>query len=212
MEIHQLARCRMNRTKKLIMTLLPVVVLGLGTTAQAQDTPPPSDTPPPPRRPPCTTRAARATAPASASAQPSRWPAAFPALNVVYDHGPVPRRGPAGIHERPARCPRWRPQQHLVVRRGRLVPPPQGRVERPVGGRCRRHQLHVAPDPFPTRSPRSNRASWPGPSSRPTLRSSSGAGLAFVLGERQRRVLLLRRPAHAWAAASRTSSGRHRLP
>jgi hypothetical protein len=38
----------MNRTKKLISTLLPVVVLGLGTAAQAQDTPPPSEPPPPP--------------------------------------------------------------------------------------------------------------------------------------------------------------------
>src|SRR5688572_19655147 len=48
MEIHKLARCRMNRTKKLIMALLPAVVLGLGTTAQAQDTPPSEPPPPPP--------------------------------------------------------------------------------------------------------------------------------------------------------------------
>ena len=38
----------MNRTKKLIMTLVPVVVLGLGASAQAQETPPPSEPPPPP--------------------------------------------------------------------------------------------------------------------------------------------------------------------
>jgi hypothetical protein len=37
----------MNRTKKLIATLLAAVVLGLGTAAQAQDTPPPSEPPPP---------------------------------------------------------------------------------------------------------------------------------------------------------------------
>src|SRR5262245_15766064 len=48
MELHKLARCRMNRTKKLIMSLLAVVVLGLAATAQAQDTPPPAPPPPPP--------------------------------------------------------------------------------------------------------------------------------------------------------------------
>ena len=46
MDIHKLARCRMKRTKKLIMTLFAVVVLGLGATAQAQDTPPPLEPPP----------------------------------------------------------------------------------------------------------------------------------------------------------------------
>src|SRR5262245_54605711 len=46
MEIHKTARCRMNRTRKLFMSLLAVVVLGLAATAQAQDTPPPA--PPPP--------------------------------------------------------------------------------------------------------------------------------------------------------------------
>jgi len=35
----------MNRTKKLLMTLMAAVVLGLGATAQAQDSPPPA--PPP---------------------------------------------------------------------------------------------------------------------------------------------------------------------
>ena len=38
----------MKRTKKLIMTLVPAVVLGLGASAQAQETPPPSEPPPPP--------------------------------------------------------------------------------------------------------------------------------------------------------------------
>jgi len=38
----------MNRTKKLITTLLAVAVMGVTATAQAQDTPPPSEPPPPP--------------------------------------------------------------------------------------------------------------------------------------------------------------------
>ncbi len=38
----------MNRTKKLITSLVAAAVLGLGATAQAQETPPPTETPPPP--------------------------------------------------------------------------------------------------------------------------------------------------------------------
>ena len=37
----------MNLTKNLIMTLVPAVVLGLGTTSQAQESPPPAASPPP---------------------------------------------------------------------------------------------------------------------------------------------------------------------
>jgi hypothetical protein len=37
----------MKRIKKLIMTLVPAVALGLAATAQAQETPPPSEPPPP---------------------------------------------------------------------------------------------------------------------------------------------------------------------
>src|SRR4029078_12816716 len=50
MEIHKHARCWMNRTKKLISSLIAVAVLGMGAAAQAQTetTPPPSETPPPP--------------------------------------------------------------------------------------------------------------------------------------------------------------------
>jgi len=77
----------MNRTKKLIMTLLPVVVLGLGTTAQAQDTPPPSDPPPPP--PPTAHRSSSSGDGAGlgfgATVPLSGGP--FPSANVVYDMG-----------------------------------------------------------------------------------------------------------------------------
>lgn len=77
----------MNRTKKLIMTLLPVVVLGLGTTAQAQDTPPPSE--PPPSPPPTAHRSSSSGDGAGlgfgAALPLSGGP--FPSANVVYDMG-----------------------------------------------------------------------------------------------------------------------------
>jgi hypothetical protein len=46
MDIHKTTRCRMKRTKKLCMTLVAAVVVGLGATAHAQETPPPSSPPP----------------------------------------------------------------------------------------------------------------------------------------------------------------------
>src|SRR5262245_16290711 len=49
MDIHKTARCLMNRTKKLIMTLVAAVVVGLGASAQAQETPPPASPPPEPQ-------------------------------------------------------------------------------------------------------------------------------------------------------------------
>jgi hypothetical protein len=76
----------MNRTKKLIMTLLPVVVLGLGTTAQAQDTPPPSE--PPPSPPPAVHHSSSSGDGAGlgiGATVPLSGVGSFPAANVVYD-------------------------------------------------------------------------------------------------------------------------------
>jgi len=99
----------MNGTKKLIMTLLPVVVLGLGTTAQAQETPPPSDAPPPP--PPTTHRSSSsgdgaglgfgATYTLSGSPQFG----GLPALNVVYDMGAFHVEGLLGFTSDPPGVP-----------------------------------------------------------------------------------------------------------
>jgi hypothetical protein len=76
----------MNRTKKLFMTLLPVVVLGLGTTAQAQETPP-SDTPPP-SPPPAVHHSSSSGDGAGlgiGGTIPLSGLGSFPAANVVYD-------------------------------------------------------------------------------------------------------------------------------
>jgi hypothetical protein len=100
-DIHKLARCRMNRTKKLILSLLAAGILGLGATAQAQDTPPPSEPPPPP---PPTHRSSSsgdgaglgigATVPLSGSP--------FPVANVVYDTSLFHLEGLLGFTSTPA--------------------------------------------------------------------------------------------------------------
>src|SRR3954469_13473244 len=48
MEHRQTTRCRMKRTKQLIMSFVAIAVLGVGASARAQDstTPPPSEPPP----------------------------------------------------------------------------------------------------------------------------------------------------------------------
>src|SRR5436190_7941378 len=46
MDIHQPTRCRMNRTNKLIMTLIAAAILVAAAPAQAQDSPPPAAPPP----------------------------------------------------------------------------------------------------------------------------------------------------------------------
>src|SRR6266542_5717958 len=48
MEHRQTTRCRMKRTKQLIMSFVAIAVVGVGASARAQDnpTPPPSESPP----------------------------------------------------------------------------------------------------------------------------------------------------------------------
>jgi hypothetical protein len=70
----------MKRIKKLIMTLVPAVVLGLAATAQAQDTPPPSETPPPA---PAAHHSSSGGAGIGVGAMISL--AGFPAAQFVYD-------------------------------------------------------------------------------------------------------------------------------
>ena len=110
MEIHQHARCRMNRTKKLIMTLLPVVVLGLGTTAQAQDTPPPSDHHRLPRPPRTTREQLERRRRHSASARPSRSASGFPAATSSTTWRLFHIEGLLGFNSNPPGLA-WRPQQ-----------------------------------------------------------------------------------------------------
>src|SRR5262245_9987188 len=73
----------MNRTKKLIMTLVPVVVLGLGASAQAQETPPPSQ--PPPSPPPSHHSSSGGGGGAGIGVGAIISLAGFPAASVVYD-------------------------------------------------------------------------------------------------------------------------------
>src|SRR6185436_6931673 len=101
MEIHQPTRCRMNRTKKLIMTLLPVVVLGLGTTAQAQETPPPSDTPPPSPPPAVHHSSSSGDGAGLGFGATFTLASGFPALNVVYDMGLFHVEGMLGFNSDP---------------------------------------------------------------------------------------------------------------
>jgi hypothetical protein len=70
----------MKRTKKLIMTLVPVVVLGLGASARAQETPPPSEPPPPPP-----THHSSSGGGAGIGVGAIFTLAGFPAASVVYD-------------------------------------------------------------------------------------------------------------------------------
>ncbi len=98
----------MNRTKKLIMTLLPVVVLGLGTTAQAQETPPPSDTPPP-SPPPAVHHSSSSSDGAGlgfgATYHAGVSSSGLPALNVVYDMGLFHVEGLLGFTSDPPGAP-----------------------------------------------------------------------------------------------------------
>ena len=76
----------MNRTKKLIMSLLAAGVLGLGATAQAQDTPPPTETPASP--PPAAHRSSSSGDGAGigiGASIPLSGAGPFPAANLVYD-------------------------------------------------------------------------------------------------------------------------------
>jgi len=94
----------MNRTKKLIMTLLPVVVLGLGTTAQAQETPPPSE--PPPSPPPAAHHSSSSSDGAGLGFGASvPLSLGFPALNVVYDMGLFHVEGLLGFTSDPPGAP-----------------------------------------------------------------------------------------------------------
>ena len=95
----------MNRTKKLIMTLLSVVVLGLGTTAQAQDTPPPSE--PPPSPPPAAHHSSSSSSDGAGLGIGATFTLAsgFPAANVVYDMGLFHIEGMLGFNSDPPGAP-----------------------------------------------------------------------------------------------------------
>jgi hypothetical protein len=71
----------MKRTQKLILTLVPVVVLGLGASAQAQETPPPPPSEPPPTHHSSSSGGGGAGIGVGAIFTLS----GFPAASVVYD-------------------------------------------------------------------------------------------------------------------------------
>src|SRR3954469_5649919 len=92
MEHRQTTRCRMKRTKQLIMSFVAIAILGVGASARAQDntTPPPSE-PPPAAHSSSSNSISLAggaglglggTVPLAGSIAGGRF---FPAANVVYD-------------------------------------------------------------------------------------------------------------------------------
>src|SRR3982750_1185965 len=106
MEHRQTTRCRMKRTKQLIMSFVAIAILGVGASARAQDstTPPPSEPPP----------AAHSSSSNSISlaggaglglggAGPlaSSIAGFFPAANVVYDTAVFHVEGILGFTSRP---------------------------------------------------------------------------------------------------------------
>jgi hypothetical protein len=98
-----------------------------------------------------------------------------------------------------------------LVRRGRLVPPPQGGLQRPVGRRCGRDRIHVQPRWFEYHhgllEPGINARAFLTPNFaiffRPAVRGSAGNATARVLPSAA---------SPCCSAASRTSCGRHPPP
>ena len=98
-------------------------------------------------------------------------------------HGGVPHRGHAGIHERPAPGGDGDRNNIWLFGAGGWYHLHRGASSDLSVGRCRRHQLRVQRRPVPEHADGDRtRHHTPGPSSRPTSRSSSGAAWRFVLG------------------------------